>query len=918
MLAWLLLASFAGGCAAWPLSLLFGRRAAGWLLALLPAALFANFVRLAAVMGSGHLIHERVAWAPSLGVELSFRLDGFALLFALLITGVGALVVIYAGDYLSEESDAARGRFFALILLFMTAMLGAVLSENLVVLFLFWEATSVLSFLLIGFHADSPHARRSALMSLRVTAGGGLALLAAIILVGATLGSYSMAEVIARAPELAASPWIVPILAGVFIGAFTKSAQFPFHFWLPNAMQAPTPASAYLHSATMVKLGIYLLARFEPVFGATPRGRDVVIAVAITTMLVAAFQAMRAENFKSVLAYSTVASLGILVMLVGLDGPAATVAMVGFILAHALYKATLFFCAGSVLHATGLTKLRQMGGLARFLPVTAAASVMASLSMAGLPPFLGFISKEFLFEAQIESSWDAIPLAVAVLVNAVMVGVAGVVTLRPFFMNPGRVRRVKHGETAGLVTGPVILSLLGLVISLEPDWISRAVLRPAVAAVYGSPVDVQITIWHGVTPMLLLSAVVVAIGAVIVYYWREIHELLGVRTILDRYDAEHAYDTLLRRIEEAAVGTARRVQHGDLRRYLWVVMAAAAGFVIWGLVAAGAVPRLPTFAQVGALRPGPAAVALVGLVGGIAAARARSLLAAMIAAGIVGFVTALTFMLNGAPDLALTQFAVESLVVVLLTVVLLALPLTVTPTRAPRERRRDAALATVIAVIMFVALVDMSAAPARTPASDFFAARSYVEAFGRNVVNVILVDFRGFDTLGETTVIALSAVLAWSLLGPRTSDERRLPEPAGQPVFILAVTSRIFFWLLAGASVVILMRGHNEIGGGFVGGLCAALAFAMIALTHGVARARETLRVHPLVLAGGGLLLAFASGLPGLAARGGYLAQLWIDTTVLGIHVKQGTALLFDLGVYLVVLGGVLAFLFGLQRQAVR
>ena len=430
-------------------------------------------------------------------------------------------------------------------------------------------------------------------MSLRVTAGGGLALLAAIVLIGATLGSYSMAEAVARAPELARSPWIVPIMIGLLVGAFTKSAQFPFHFWLPNAMQAPTPASAYLHSATMVKLGVYLLARFEPVIGAVPGGRDTLIAVALATMLVGAFQALRAENFKAVLAYSTVASLGILMMLVGLDGPMASVATVGFILAHALYKATLFFCAGTVLHATGLSKLRLMGGLGRFLPVTAAAAALASLSMAGLPPFLGFISKEFLFEAQIRSSWDAIPMAVAVLVNAVIVGVAGVVTLRPFFMGHGKVREVRHREVPGLLVGPVVLALLGLVISLEPDWISRSVLRPAVAAIYGGPVEVKVGLWHGVTPMLALSAAVVGIGALLFVFWVPIHRRLRTPSPLDRYEAEHGYDALLRRVEAAAAGTAARVQHGDLRGYLWVVLAGAAGFVLWGLVAAGAVPRLP-------------------------------------------------------------------------------------------------------------------------------------------------------------------------------------------------------------------------------------------------------------------------------------------------------------------------------------
>jgi len=916
MISALLAASLVGSCVAWPLGRFLGRRSASWTLALLPAGLFIAFLGFSATIAAGRTVTERLAWAPSLGVEFTLRLDGFAFLFTLLVTGIGALVVIYAGAYLKERSAADQARFIALILFFMTAMLGAVLADDLLVLFLFWEATSVISFLLIGFDVDSPSARRSALMSLRVTAGGGLALLAAILLIGATLDSYSLSGAVARAPELARSPWIVPILGGILIGAFTKSAQFPFHFWLPNAMQAPTPASAYLHSATMVKLGIYLLARFEPVIGAVPGGRDTVIAVALATMLVGAYQAVRAENYKAVLAYSTVASLGILVMLVGLDGPMASVAMVGFLLAHALYKATLFFCAGTVLHATGLTKLRLMGGLRRFLPVTAVASALASLSMAGLPPFLGFVSKEFLFEAQIESSWDAVPMAVAVLVNAVIVGVAGVVTLRPFFMGDGRVQEIRHREVPGLLVGPVILSLLGLIISVEPDWIDRAVLRPAVTAVYGRPVEVQVGLWHGVTPMLLLSGVVVGIGTLLFVNWVPIHQRLRAETLLDRYEAEHAYDVLLRRIEGAAASVARRVQRGELRNHLGIIFGAAAFFVSWGLVAAGAAPRLPT--SLGVLRLGPAAVALVGLAGAVAAARARSLLAAMIATGLVGLVTALVFLMNGAPDLALTQFAVESLVVVLLTAALLALPLASPPTRPPRARRRDALLATGLSVLLFMALLDMSAAPQRTEVSDFYGARSYVEAFGRNVVNVILVDFRGFDTLGETTVIALSAVIAWSLLGPRMPERKRPADSARSVAFILDFTSPLFFWLLAALSVVVLLRGHHEIGGGFVGGLIAALAFAIVALAHGVERARARLRWHPLPLAGAGLLLAVVSGLPGLVAYGDFLRHIWLETEVLGVAVKQGTTLLFDLGVYLAVLGTVLAFLFGLSREAER
>lgn len=917
MIAALLGVALAGSLAARRVMFLCGRRAAGWVLALLPAGLFAAFLQFAPEIAAGRPVLQQIAWAPSLGIDITLRLDGFSLLFALLITGIGALVVVYAGDYMSEESENDRARFFTLLLLFMTAMLGAVLSDNMVVLFFFWEATSILSFLLIGFHADSPHARRSALIALRVTAGGGLALLAAVILIGQALGTYSMMEVVSRSTELTRSPWLIPILIGLLLAVATKSAQFPFHFWLPNAMQAPTPASAYLHSATMVKLGIYLLARFEPLFGAVAGGRDVIITMALATMLIGVFQALRSENFKTVLAYSTVASLGMLVMLIGLDGPAASVAMVGFILAHALYKATLFFCAGSVLHATGLSKLRAMGGLVRYLPVTATAAVLASLSMAGLPPFLGFISKEFLFEAQIESSWDAIPMAVAVIVNAVIVGVAGIVTLRPFFMNRSRVIEVRHGETAGLTLGPVVLSLLGLILSIEPEWISGAVMRPAASAVYGMPVEVRLGLWHGLTPMVGLSAVVAGIGALIFLSWDRLHGRLRALQ-LERIDMEHAWEVMLRRVDALARITARTVQHGDLRGYLWVVLAGAVTFVAWGLAASGALPRLPDAAGIGPVRMGPAAVALIGLGGGLAAARSRTLLSALLAVGLCGLVAAITFMMNGAPDLALTQFAVESLVAVLLTVVLLVLPIRGASTRTGRERAFDIVLSVAFSAVLFVALLDMSMAPHVTPVSDFFGAQSYVSAFGRNVVNVILVDFRSFDTLGETTVIALAAMFAWSLFGPRTTREGLGAGLNGQSAFILRITSRLFFWMLAGMSVVILLRGHNEIGGGFVGGLVAALAFAIVGLAKGTVRVRAVLRVHPLYVVGCGLMLALVSGLPGLVVHGNFLHHIWVEFAVAGVHIKQGTTLLFDLGVYLVVLGSVLAFLFGFQREAAR
>jgi len=905
----LLLVAFLASIAVPQLARVMGR-GVGFVVMLVPFGLLLAFLMMVPAVERGWVVGAGVAWAPALGVDFTLRLDGFSFLFCLLITAIGGLVVIYAGGYLTNKSRADRARFFTLLLLFMTAMIGAVLAENLIVMVLFWEATSILSFLLIGFDNRSLRSRRAAIMAFQVTAGGGLALVASVMLIGHVLGSYSMAVAIARGGEIVASPWGVPILIGILLAAFTKSAQFPFHFWLPNAMQAPTPASAYLHSATMVKLGIYLLARFEPVIAQTSWGRNTLITVACITMLVSAIQALRAEGFKSALAYSTIASLGILVLLVGLDGPAASVAMIGFLLAHALYKAALFFCAGSVLHVTGSQSLRSLGGLRRFLPLTTVACVGASLSMAGIPPFLGFISKEFLFEAQLESSWELVPLSIAVLVNAVMVGVAAVITLRPFFLGSGKVESVKERETVSLVAPPLILAFAGLVISLEPEWITRVAVRPAVAAVYGGAVDVDIQVWHGLTPMLALSAVVVTIGALIARFWKRIH--IGLRGMdgIDRLALERLWERGLRTLLRGSGGLTRRVQHGDLRRYLRGVIIACVVIATFALVVAGDPVRIPAPEPI---RLAEALVALVGISGALAATRARSLLAGMVATGLTGFSIAITFMMNGAPDLALTQFTVEALLVVLLTALLLAVPLAAPPLRTVRARWGDALVATGFAAILFVGMLDMAADSNATAASDFYGRMSYVAAYGHNVVNVILVDFRAFDTLGETSVIAVAALLAASLLLGRNDRSGNVP---GTPSvhFGFASASGPLFWLMLAASIVILWRGHDQPGGGFVGGLAAALAFAVLSLARGVAAAEAALRVRPTTLVGTGLALALLGGLPGMVGGKPYLTHLWWEPG--GILPKLSTTMIFDLGVYLVVLGAVLAFLFGLQRKA--
>ncbi|SFV37297.1 multicomponent Na+:H+ antiporter subunit A [Devosia crocina] len=762
-----LILAAAGSFLGWRLSALGG--VAGRLLPVfVPAGLFVSFLFHWPVITTGGVVTDMHAWVPSLGVALNLRLDGFSYLFTLLITGIGSLVTLYAGAYFADAPGEHRARFIFLILIFMTAMLGTVLSDNLIVMFVFWEATSLTSFMLIGFDARKPEARRAALQSLLITAGGGLALFGAILLIGLELGSFSLSNAATSAGQLAQSPYLAGILVLLFLGAFTKSAQFPFHFWLPQAMAAPTPASAYLHSATMVKLGIYLLGRFDAAFAQVPAFGITLVVVGSLTMLIAAFNALRATGYKAVLAQSTVASLGILVMLIGLDGEVAAVATAGFILAHALYKAALFFCAGTAIHATHIAELRKLGGLVRFLPFTAAAAVLASFSMAGLPPFVGFISKEYLFEAQLESGWNVVPVVVAVVVNGIMVAVAGVVSLRPFFLGRDKISKVDHGETLGLLFGPLLLGILGIVMGLIPGQVTRHLVGPAATALYGAPIDTSFSLWHGITPMLFLSLAAVGLGAVLAWKWTPIHDALRAAAWTQKIDADRIYHKTVAAILGIARGSTRWLQNGDQRRYTAIVLAMLLASCLWVIWRTGSF-ALPEFDTI---LPLPALLLIAAFVGALVAAQANSLIAALIGVGIVGYGSALLFVLNGAPDLALTQFAVETLVLVVIMAVLLRLPTRTQTTRTKTEHRFDAAIAIGFAGIVFIGLAAMLAIPFDDRISLFYGETSYTEALGHNVVNVILVDYRALDTLGETAVVAFATMGAWALLRRRRTDRK--------------------------------------------------------------------------------------------------------------------------------------------------
>ncbi len=743
----------------------------GWVAALLPAGLFLYFLALGANLGETGAISETLEWVPALGISLSLRLDGFALLFVLLITGIGTLVTIYAGAYFSHSSPAEAARFLTLILLFMTAMLGTVLSDNLVVMFVFWEATSLLSFMLIGFNSSRPEARKAALQSLVVTGGGGLALFAGILLIGITLGTFSLSEVAERAPELLASPLAVPAMILIMLGAFTKSAQLPFHFWLPQAMEAPAPASAFLHSATMVKLGVYLLARFDLVFGGIPAFGTTLVIVGSLTMLVAAVRALSTDGFKEVLAHSTVGSLGVLVMLIGLDGDYSVTAMIAFIIAHALYKAALFFCAGTTIHAVGEGRLSLIGGLARRLPMTTLAAGMAAISMAGLPPTLGFITKEYLFESQLNASFGWVVVAVAVLVNAVFAAIAGVAAIRPYYLGKAR-SEVHHPETPGLYLGPLVLGGLGFLFGLAPDFLLTGLIQPANDVLVGHTVDLSFSLWHGFTPMLALSATVVAFAGGLLAYWHRIHYALSLNTGLKRSLGDAGYNAVFTGTLRLAERCTRLLQNGDQHRYTATVATAVLLIIGYGVLASG---TWPVFSLSGGRFDLPTAVVLVMMcLGALAATRTPSLLRAMIAVGVVGFGSALIFLLNGAPDVALTQFSVEVLLVLILVALLLRVPERTASTRRPREKRLDILLSVGFALVVFVALAATVALPLDGRISEFYAANSYLEAHGRNVVNVVLVDYRAIDTLGEVVVVAFAAISVWGLLRalPRRRDSR--------------------------------------------------------------------------------------------------------------------------------------------------
>jgi multicomponent Na+:H+ antiporter subunit A len=791
-MGWFLLCTFALALLAPFLYRLLGR-ATGWVLALLPFALVAFFSRHLPIL-PGERFTTSWSWVPSLGVDFSFALDGLSLTFVLLVSGIGGLVLIYSGTYLGEQLGG--GRFFAYLLLFMGSMLGLVLSDNVITLFVFWELTGVSSYLLIGFHHDTESSRASARKALLVTAAGGLLLLAGLLLM--MLAAVQLGSPLEEAGRISAlfsldfrqHPLYVPILLLLLLGAFTKSAQVPFHFWLPEAMAAPTPVSAYLHSATMVKAGVYIMARFHPILGGTLLWETLMIGVGVLTMLVGAIMATGQRDLKRILAYSTISVLGILTALLGVGTVLAIEAAVVFLVAHALYKAALFMVAGNIDHETGTRDVTRLSGLRSLMPITAISGILAALSKAGAPPLFGFLGKEALYTAKLNIQTVGFLLIVgAVLANVLLVAMSLVVAVWPFFGSFRQTPKSPHEAPISMLLGPLLLAVLGMFVGLIPGVFDRSIGSAMATAILGFPVEMKLKLWHGLSPesvlIMSLSGLTLAAGFVLFRKlrpwltqtlelacrlepwgpairtaWREGRLLHEMKCRLEPFGPARAYEGLLAGLTRSAQGVTRLIQSGYLRHYILITILAAVGLVSYPLIHS-LKPHLSENAW--QIRPHEAVVALLTLAGAIATIRARYRLTGVAALGVTGLGIALIFVMFGAPDLAITQLMVETLTVILFVLVFYHLPPFVSRSTR-RQRFRDLTIALAGGLMMALLVLASASIHLEPVLTDFFVRQSLSAAHGRNVVNVILVDFRALDTLGEITVLAVAGFGVYALI----------------------------------------------------------------------------------------------------------------------------------------------------------
>ena len=925
------------------------RNAEAWLAGAFTLASAALLVVIYPQVAAGGVVRAALPWIPQLGLDLQLRIDGFAWMFALLITGIGGLVVFYARYYLSAADPVPR--FFSFLLAFMGAMLGIVLSGNLIQMVVFWELTSFTSFMLIAYWYHRAEARRGAGMALTVTAAGGLCLLAAVLLIGEITGSYDLDRVLESGALIRAHAWYPLVLVLVLIGAFTKSAQFPFHFWLPHAMAAPTPVSAYLHSATMVKAGVFLLARLWPVLAGTDLWFALVCGAGLASLLIGAVAALFQRDIKGVLAYSTISHLGLITLLLGMNSALALIAAVFHMMNHATFKASLFMAAGIVDHETGTRDLRRLRGLSRTMPITATLAIVATAAMAGVPLLNGFLSKEMFFAETIfagEAPWLRIGMpAVATLASLFSVAYSVRLAHRTFFGPPSeKLPRAPHDPNRWMLAPSALLVCACILVGILPARTIGPFLDGAARSLLGTQVpQYSLAVWHGLTLPLIMSTIALAGGiALYALLYRFRDGALASAPFARPLDGRRGFKVgmvVLMRSADRLLNTlsTRRLQ--PQLALVIAAMVAIAGLTALERSGAGApallTPASPTFALLWAI----GAACAVG-----AAAQAKfHRLAALIMSGGAGLITCLTFAWFSAPDLALTQISVEVVTLVLMLLGLRWLPkrfeIDVPARRTPRARLRrvrDVLLALVAGTGLASLSYLIMTRPRGEGIARFFMEHALPDSGGRNVVNVILVDFRGFDTLGEITVVGIVALAVYKLLrrfrpapesmaAPRaqradashgaTADPREsLPRGIMR---VPAVLARLLLPVAGVISVFFLMRGHNAPGGGFVGGLVLATAFLVQYMMSGTLWIESRMRIHPQYSIGLGLLMAGGAGAAAWLAARNFLANLtWHGSLPLIGELHLSSTLLFDLGVYLLVVGATILMLIALAHQSLR
>lgn len=753
---------------------------AAWPLALVPALIFLHFVGFIEPVSRGETFVAAKAWAPSYGINFSVYVDGLSTLFGLLISGIGTFIILYAGGYLKGHPQ--QGRFFSFLFMFMGAMLGLVLGNNLISLFIFWELTSITSFLLIGFDHLRAASRRAAIQALVVTGGGGLALLAGFILIISATGEIEMSVLLGSPDIIKDSGLYLPIFLLVLGGAFTKSAQFPFHFWLPNAMEAPTPVSAYLHSATMVKAGVYMLMRMHPLLGDTVLWTTVLPLFGGVTLLVGTILAVRQTDLKLMLAYTTVASLGLLVMLTGTSHEKALEGAVLYLLAHSLFKGALFMVAGTIDHEAGTRDVTKLGGLRKAMPVTFVAACLAALSMAGLPPFIGFIAKEVLYYG----TWGwlelGLPITItAVVGNSLMLVIAAAVAIKPFFGPKVETPKHAHEGPVLLFAGPVVLALTGLFLAFIAHTTGILFVGPTLSSLLGTFTEVDLHLWPTkINAPLILSVITIGLGIFLFTQLDRLREIIASILKAIGWGPDQGFDQFVSGIVRFATWLTRLLQTGKMQTYMLLTFFFTALAVLLPGYLTNSFPATPKLPEYRFYEWGILLIAVLGL---FAILVARTRLTAIVSLGVQGFAVALIFMMFGAPDLSFTQFMVETLSVVILALVMTRLNLSPRDHRTVPARLLAGVVAVAVGLGLGLTLLSITQQPFDSTLSVFFTEFSRSIAHGRNIVNVILVDFRGFDTLGEIAVVVLAGLCVLALIRVRTKPDTVLdppPERTGQ------------------------------------------------------------------------------------------------------------------------------------------